>query len=61
MIINVIEATNKIILVIIIPFFRKSINEYFTLLVFNILSHIIPAKAPTGVKIAPRLEPIIVA
>ena len=43
------------------PFFIKSINVYFIPFSFNILIHIIPASAPTGVRSAPILEPIMVA
>ena len=60
--------TNKAILpaiskpkVIIAPFLTNFKNPYSTPFCFNILNHIIPARAPTGDNIAPILEPIIVA
>ena len=57
---NIMALTPKVNPVIIIPFFIKSINEYLISFSFNILSHIIPAKAPIGVNKAPKLDPIIV-
>lgn len=44
---------------IIIPYLIKLKNPYFTSHLLKIFDHIIPAKAPTGVRIAPKFEPII--
>lgn len=43
------------------PYFIKSKKEYFTPSLFTILLHIIPARAPAGVKKAPILDPAIEA
>ena len=44
---------------IISPYFMKFKNPYFTSHLLNIFDHIIPARAPTGVRMAPRLDPMI--
>ena len=54
-----IEATIKVGIPIIDPYFIKSKYEYLISLRFRIFDHIMPAKAPTGVKMAPMLDPMI--
>ena len=46
---------------IIAPYFTKSINEYLVSCSLTKLVNMMPAKAPVGVKKAPRLLPIIAA
>ena len=55
------SATRRVIPVISTPYFTKSRKDKVKSLLFNIPSHIIPARAPIGVMFAPRLEPITTA
>ena len=55
---NVASKTNGTIM---LPYLTKSMKRYCTFCFLSNDIHIIPAKAPTGVRYAPIFEPAIVA
>ena len=58
---NAREELNRSANTIIVPFFANCKKVYLISFVLSKFIHMIPASAPTGVKIAPIFEPIIVA